>query len=90
MQLPETAKQRQNEDPTKSMSHSDISDLLAACESAIDTANRSLAIARALAEGCRSSLRPPEDVIEAYLTRIDRDEANLVELRHRLAALKAY
>jgi Asp-tRNA(Asn)/Glu-tRNA(Gln) amidotransferase A subunit family amidase len=44
-------------------------------------------MARALAEGYRSGLRPPEDVLDAYLARIERDEAELKALRQRVAEL---
>jgi Asp-tRNA(Asn)/Glu-tRNA(Gln) amidotransferase A subunit family amidase len=47
-----------------------------------------MAIARSLAEGFRAGLRPPEDVLEAYLARIERDQEQLNELRQRMADLK--
>jgi len=62
--------------------------LLASCEAAVDAAERSLRIARALAEGCQSRLHPPEDVIEAYLARLERDEVVLKDIAGRLEQFK--
>jgi hypothetical protein len=70
------------------MADSSVPELLATSKSVLDTAGRTMAIARALAEGYRSGLRPPEDVLDAYLARLDRDEAQLKTLRERLAALQ--
>ena len=64
-------------------------ELFTCYQGALDAASRGLAIARALAEGYRSGLRPPEDVLDAYIVRIERDEAALKELRQRFLALKA-
>ena len=64
-------------------------ELLASCEAAVNAADRSLKIARALAEGCRSRLHPPEDVIEAYLARVERDEAQIKKLAARIEQFKA-
>ena len=70
------------------MNDAPFQDLLASCESALTAAKRSLTIARALAEGCRSGVRPPEDVVEAYLACADRDDRQLAELREKVEALK--
>ena len=70
------------------MSDRTISDLLNSCEAMLDAAGRSMAIARTLAEGFRAGLRPPEDVLDAYLARIDRDQEQLNELRQRMADVK--
>jgi hypothetical protein len=69
------------------MADRSLSDLMASYETLLDAAGRSLAIARSLAEGYRSGLRPPDDVLDAYLARIERDEEQLRELRRRLADL---
>jgi hypothetical protein len=69
------------------MPHTSYSTLFASCRSVVDAAGRSLAIARALAEGYREGLRPPDDILEAYFARIERDEAELSSLRQRLAEL---
>ena len=63
-------------------------ELLASCEAALDAADRSLHIARALADGCRSRLHPPDDVLEAYLVRVERDEAQIKELAIRIEQIK--
>ena len=70
------------------MSDRTISDLLASCEAMLDAAGRSMAIARTLAEGFRAGLRPPDDVLDAYLARIDSDQEQLNELRQRMAGVK--
>lgn len=69
------------------MSDSTFSPSRASYDTVLDFASRSLAMARALAEGYRSGLRPPEDVLDAYLARIERDEAELKALRQRVAEL---
>jgi hypothetical protein len=66
------------------MSDAAVFDLLASCEAALSAARRSVAIARALAEGCRTGIRPPEDVVEAYLACTARDESKLAELGEKL------
>jgi hypothetical protein len=63
-------------------------DLVTCCESALGAGKRSVTIARALAEAHRSGLRPPDDVIEAYLLRLEQDQVELHKLRDRLAAFK--
>jgi hypothetical protein len=70
-----------------SMSESFVVDLVTSYSAVLDAADRSLAIARALAEGYRAGLRPPDDVLDAYLVRIERDQALLKELRERAAEL---
>ena len=65
-----------------------LRELLAGYESALALAARSVTIARALAEGHRSGLRPPDDIIEAYLARVDHDAAQLLELREKIAQFK--
>jgi hypothetical protein len=73
---------------TVMMSDRTFSELVNSCEAMLDAAGRSMAIARSLAEGFRAGLRPPEDVLEAYLARIERDQEQLNELRQRMADLK--
>ena len=63
-------------------------ELLASHEAALDAAQRSLAIARALAEAHRLGVRPPEYVLDAYLARVDADETRLHELRAKVAQFK--
>ena len=70
------------------MTDTAILELLASCEAALDAADRSLRIARALADGCRSRLHPPDDVLEAYLVCVERDEAQIKELATRLERIK--
>jgi len=70
------------------MNDAALLDLLASYESALAAASRIIAIARALAEGHRSGLRPPDDIIEAYLARVDHDDAQLRELREKVAHFK--
>jgi len=57
-----------------------IPELLASYEAALQVAKRSLNIARTLSEAHRSGLRPPEDVLDAYLARVHHDEQRLNEL----------
>jgi hypothetical protein len=71
------------------MSESIVVDLVSSCGTVLDAADRSLAIARALAEGYRAGLRPPDDVLDAYLVRIERDQALVKELRERVAELRS-
>jgi hypothetical protein len=70
------------------MTDTAIQELLASCEAALDAADRSLRIARALADGCRARLHPPDDVLEAYLVCVERDEAHLKELADRVEQIK--
>ena len=63
--------------------------LLANYEATLDIAHRNLTIARALATGYRSGVRPPDVVLEAYLTRFDADDAHIAELRMKLNELKS-
>lgn len=65
-------------------------ELLASYESALRAATRSLAIARSLAEAYRSDLRPPEFILEAYATSVERDETQLAELRQKLQEFKSW
>jgi hypothetical protein len=58
-------------------------ELLASYDAAIKMAARSLGIARALAEAHRAGLRPPDGILDAYLASIERDEAQLVNLREQ-------
>lgn len=64
-------------------------ELLACYEAALRAAARSLGIARALAEGHRAGVRPPDDVIEAYLARVERDEAQVKSMRAKLPQFKS-
>ena len=70
------------------MTDTAILELLASCEDALDAADRSLRIAHALVEGCRSRLHPPDDVLEAYLVCVERDEAHIKELIARIEQFK--
>ena len=63
--------------------------LLALAESAVETADRNTKIARALADGFRSGVRPPEVVLEAYSVSFDRDVARIGELRRSLRDVRA-
>ena len=65
-----------------------IQELLESYEAALEAAHRSIRIARALAEGCRSRLLPPDDVVEAYLVCVERDEEQVKELLDKCAELK--
>jgi len=65
-----------------------IQELLESYEAALEAAHRSIRIARALAEGCRSRLHPPDDVVEAYLVCVERDEEQLRELLDKSAELR--
>jgi hypothetical protein len=71
------------------MRNAALVELLASYEAALNTAERSLRIARALADGCRSGLRPPDEVVEAYLACVERDEMLLQELTQRAEQFKA-
>ena len=70
------------------MADHSLHDVMASYKTLLDTADRSLAIARSLAEGYRAGLRPPDDVLDAYLARIERDEEQLQGLRRRMADLR--
>ena len=65
-----------------------IQELLESYEAALEASHRSIRIARALAEGCRSRLHPPDDVVEAYLVCVERDEEQLRELLDKCAELR--
>jgi len=69
------------------MSDPTLQQLLSSCQIALDVAQRNIRIARALAEGCRSSLSPPDDVLDAYLASVDHDDEEMARLRQRLATL---
>jgi hypothetical protein len=62
----------------------DITRLHALAAAALEVANRNTSIARALADGYRSGVNPPDVVLEAYFASFDRDEARLAELRNQL------
>ena len=66
-----------------------VAEWLASYELALDTARRNVDIARGLAEAYLSGLHPPEYVIDAYLASVDRDAAQLADLRAKLAQLKS-
>jgi hypothetical protein len=70
------------------MTDTAIQELLASCQAALDAADRSLRIARALADGYRSRLHPPEDVLDAYLACVERDEAQVKELVDRISQFR--
>jgi hypothetical protein len=59
-------------------------------EQALESAKRSLAIARELIDAHRSGRRPPEAVITAYLHGVERDEAQLAELRESVQQFKSW
>jgi hypothetical protein len=63
-------------------------ELLASFESALGVANRGMTVARALADGYRSGVFPPEVVLDAYLVSFQRDAAQLGELREKLQHFK--
>jgi hypothetical protein len=65
-------------------------ELLAGFEASLAAAKRSLTIARALAEGYRSGVHPPEVVLDAYLATVDRDEAQLADLLERVGEFKSW
>lgn len=71
------------------MSDPTLSALLDSYVAALDTAQRSVRIARALAEGCRSSLHPPDDVVDAYLACVERDERQIETLVARVAHFRS-
>jgi hypothetical protein len=71
------------------MSETTLAELLASCQTALETAHRSLRIARALADGCRSGLRPPDDVVDAYLACVERDEVQLSDLFARVETFRS-
>ncbi len=64
-------------------------ELVATCDAALAAAHRSLTIARALADGYRSGMRPPDIVLDAYLVTIERDEAKVATLREKVQQFKA-
>lgn len=64
-------------------------ELVASCEALLETAKRNLTIARALADGYRSGLHPPEVVLDAYEAAFERDTAQLAALRDRVTALQS-
>ena len=66
------------------MTDLDMTRLHALADAALELANRNTSIARALADGYRSGVTPPEVVLEAYFASFDRDEARLAELRNQL------
>jgi hypothetical protein len=70
------------------MTDTAIQELLVTCQAALDAADRSLRIARALADGCRSRLHPPDDVLDAYLACVERDEAQVKDLVDRVSQFK--
>lgn len=72
-----------------SVTDSKTPDLIALFETAVDVASRNMTMARALAEGYRSGVRPPDVVLEAYFASFDRDESRLQQLRERMQQLKA-
>jgi hypothetical protein len=64
-------------------------DLIASFDAALDIAQRSLTMARALAEGARVGMLPPEATLGAYLARIERDQGRVAELMEHLQRLRA-
>ena len=61
-------------------------ELLASYEAALETAKRSLTIARELADAQQDGRRLPEAVITAYRASIARDEDTWQALRGKVAA----
>ena len=55
----------------------------------LDAANRSLTIARALAEASREGVQPPESLVNPYLARVDGDDAELRALREKVSQFKS-
>ena len=64
-------------------------ELLANYEAALRAATRSLTIARTLAEAHRSALRPPEVILDAYFATVERDEAQVADLREHVQRFKS-
>jgi hypothetical protein len=64
-------------------------ELMAAYEAALDIAQRSLSMARALGEGARVGMLPPEVTLAAYLARMQHDEMRVAELRAHLQQVKS-
>ena len=65
-------------------------ELLAGFEALPEATKRSLTIARALAEVFRFGMHPPEVILDAYLITVDRDEAQLAELRAKVREFKRW
>ena len=70
------------------MSDRNPAELLTLFDAALETAQRNTTIARALAEGYRSGVSPPEVVLDAYFASFERDEARLTELRRQVRQLQ--
>ena len=64
-------------------------ELLASFEAALDVANREMTMSRALADGYRSGVFPPEVVLDAYLVSCQRDADHLSVLREKLQQFRA-
>ena len=64
-------------------------ELLVSYEAALEAAQRCLLIARTLTEAHRSGLRPAEASLDVYLASVERDEAQLAELREKLRQFKS-
>ena len=65
-------------------------EMVASFEASLDATKRSLTIARALVEGYRSGVHPPDVILDAYLVTVDRDEAQLAELRAKVSEFKSW
>lgn len=78
-------------DPTTMMVEHDAAylDLLSSYEIVLEVSRRQLRAARALALGYRSGVRPPDDMIDAYIDDLERDEDKLNAMRDEVAQYKA-
>ena len=70
------------------VSEPNLAEVLSLFEAAFETAQRNTTIARALAEGYRSGVSPPEVVLDAYFASFERDQARLTELRRQVRQLQ--
>ncbi len=64
--------------------------LLASYEAALEAVRRTLTIAQTLTDAHRTGRRLPDVIIDAYATGLDRDAAQLVELRATVTKFKSW
>ena len=65
-------------------------ELLTSYEVALEAAQRSVTIARELADGLLNGRHPPDNVVRVYAEQIDRDAAQLAELREKVEEFKSW
>ena len=65
-------------------------ELLASYEAALDAADRSLIIVRELTDGLLDGQLPPADAVRAHALQVDRDTAQLTELRTKVQQFKSW